>query len=264
MLAQPVNVNGRPNSDVVRPVLNARDIVQRVRGMYTIDFAMMGINEASQYEMPFEHVKEHVYPKRLEKSQATHRKRWWQYARPRPNFREAMSGLARYIATPRVSKHRLFVWVEPGVMCNDSTDVFARDDDYTFGVLHSHIHEIWARDKGTQLREAESGFRYTPTTCFETFPFPHPTSEQREAIAAAAAELNRLRENWLNPPALSGAELRRRTLTNLYNQRPTWLANAHAALDVAVADAYSWPADVADGEILERLLALNLERAGAG
>ena len=103
---------------------------------------------------------------------------------------------------------------------------------------------------GTQLREAESGFRYTPTTCFETFPFPHPTDEQRAAIAAAAAELNRLRENWLNPIDPDGkpelechAELRRRTLTNLYNQRPTWLANAHATLDAAVADAYGWPAD---------------------
>ena len=264
MLAQPLNVNGRPNTDVVRPVLNARDIVQRARGMYTIDFAMLGMDEASQYEMPFEHVKEYVYPKRLEKSQATHRRRWWQYARPRPNFREAMRGLNRYIATPRVSKHRIFVWVEPEVMCNDSTDVFARDDDYTFGVLHSRIHEIWARDKGTQLREAESGFRYTPTTCFETFPFPHPTDIQRDAIAAAAVDLNRLRENWLNPDGISVTELRRRTLTNLYNQRPTWLDNAHAILDATVANAYGWPEGLADAEILERLLALNLERAGGG
>ena len=263
MLEQPLNVNGKPNSDVVRPVLNARDIVQRARGMYTIDFGMIGIGEASQYEMPFEHVKEHVYPKRLEKSQATHRKRWWQYARPRPNFREAMSGLTRYIATPRVSKHRVFVWIEPEVMCNDSTDVFARDDDYTLGVLHSRFHETWARDKGTQLREAESGFRYTPTTCFETFPFPRPTEEQREAIGAAAAELNSLREGWLNPLGVSAAELRKRTLTNLYNQRLTWLDNIHARLDAAVADAYEWPADMANDEILERLLALNLERAEA-
>ena len=74
--------------------------------------------------------------------------------------------------------------------------------------------------------------------------------------------MNRLREGWLNPAGLSAAELRRRTLTNLYNQRPTWLDNAHRTLDAAVADAYGWPADLADGEILERLLALNLERAG--
>ena len=77
MLSEPLNVNSRPNSDVVRPVLNARDITQRARGMYTIDFGMMGMEEPSQYEMLFEHVKEYVYPKRLEKSQEPHRNRWW-------------------------------------------------------------------------------------------------------------------------------------------------------------------------------------------
>ena len=117
------------------------------------------------------------------------------------------------------------------------------------------------------MREAESGFRYTPTTCFETFPFPQPTDEQRDAIAAAAAELNRLRENWLNPVAADGSsavnaeELRRRTLTNLYNRRPSWLGNAHAVLDTAVADAYGWPADLEDAVVLEKLLELNLGRA---
>ena len=116
---------------------------------------------------------------------------------------------------------------------------------------------------GTQLREAESGFRYTPTTCFETFPFPRPTWKQREAISTAAAELNSLREGWLNPPEASATELSRRTLTNLYNQRPTWLSNVHSRLDAAVATAYRWPANITDVEILERLLALNLERAEA-
>ena len=261
MLAEPINVNGRPNSDVVRPVLNARDITQRARGMFTIDFGMMGMGEASQYEMPFEHVKQYVYPKRLEKSQESHRNRWWQYARPRPYVRETIATLGRYIATPRVSKHRIFVWVDPDVMCNDSTDVFAREDDYFFGVLHSRFHELWARGMGTQLREAESGFRYTPTTCFETFPFPEPTEEQRAAIGAAARELNELRENWLNPPDLGATELRKRTLTNLYNRRPTWLGNVHKKLDAAVAAAYGWPANLGEQEILERLLALNLERA---
>ena len=266
MLSEPLNVNGRPNSDAVRPVLNARDITQRARGMFTIDFGMMGMEEASQYEMPFEHVKEHVYPKRQEKSQATHRNRWWQYARPRPYIRDAMARLSRYIATPRVSKHRVFVWVEPGIMCNDSTDVFARDDDYSFGVLHSRFHETWALAMGTQL---ESRPRYTPTTCFETFPFPRPTGEQQEIIAIAAAVLNQLRENWLNPvdadgkPELDATQLRRRTLTNLYNDYPTWLSNAHAILDAAVADAYGWPPDLPDAEVLQRLLALNLERSAA-
>ena len=112
---------------------------------------------------------------------------------------------------------------------------------------------------GTQL---ENRPRYTPTTCFETFPFPKPTDEQREAIAEAARELDRLREGWLNPPDAKDAELKKRTLTNLYNARPTWLQMAHEKLNEAVMDAYGWPHDLAEPEILERLLALNLERAG--
>ena len=251
MLSEPLNVNGQPNSDVVRPLLTARDITQGDRGMYTIDFGTMGMDDACQYEMPFEHVAATVKPVRANNRIRKRAEYWWLYGSEASQMRMALQGLNRYIATPRHSKHRLFVWVQAGIMCNDSTNVFARDDDYTFGILHSRLHELWTRNKGTQVREAESGFRYTPTTCFETFPFPEPTGEQREAIALAAAELNRLRENDT------------RTLTNLYNARPTWLDNAHRALDAAVADAYGWPADLADAEILERLLALNLERAGA-
>ena len=258
MLGQPLNVNGRPNSDVVRPVLNGKDITHRSRGMFTIDFGTMGLNDASLYEMPFEHVNRTVYPKRLEKSQATHLNRWWQYARPRPQIREPIRRLRRYIATPRVSKHRIFVWVDPEVLCNDSTDVFTRDDDYFFGILHSRFHRVWALAMGTHL---ESRPRYTPTTCFETFPFPEPTDAQRAAISAAAVRLNELREGWLNPQDALEAELKKRTLTNLYNRPPTWLANLHATLDAAVAAAYGWPADLPDAAILENLLALNLQRS---
>jgi type II restriction/modification system DNA methylase subunit YeeA len=97
-------------------------------------------------------------------------------------------------------------------------------------------------------------------TTFETFPFPHPSDEQREAISLAAKRLVELRDGWLSPPGLSDEDLSTRTLTNLYNHRPTWLANAHADLDRAVLNAYGWPADLDDDRILRRLLALNLER----
>jgi hypothetical protein len=114
---------------------------------------------------------------------------------------------------------------------------------------------------GTQLREVESGFRYTSTTCFETFPFPRPADAQRDAIAEAARDLDRLRIGWLNPPGLQEPDLAKRTLTNLYNARPTWLAQAHERLDAAVLAAYGWPADIAAEELLARLLAVNLARA---
>ena len=112
---------------------------------------------------------------------------------------------------------------------------------------------------GTQLEDRP---RYTVADCtFETFPFPHPTDEQRERVGEAARRLVELRDGWLNPPGLDPADLEKRTLTNLYNQRPTWLDHAHATLDAAVFAAYGWPGDLAEAEILERLLVLNLERA---
>ena len=138
--------------------------------------------------------------------------------------------------------------------------------NFFFGVLHSRVHEVWARGLGTQVREVESGFRYTPTSTFETFPMPEPSPEQAEAVEAeaveaAARELNRLREGWLNPPGADADLLRRRTLTNLYNERPTWLDLAHERLDQAVHAAYRWPYPLGDEEILERLIALNLSRS---
>ena len=173
MVRAPMNPNQRPNSDVVRPLITAKDLAQRSRGKWTIDFGLMPNTDAALYEMPFEYVKKHVLPIRAGRRD-DYRGAWWQYARPRPEMRQGLRGRSRYIATPRVSKHRVFIWVLPEVLCNDSTIVFAHDDDYFFGVLHSRVHEVWARGTGTQLREASSGFRYTPTTCFETFPFPQP------------------------------------------------------------------------------------------
>ena len=184
-------------------------------------------------------------------------------------MRQALTGISRFIITPRVSKHRLFCWLPPETLADSATFVFARQDDYFFGVLHSSLHEIWARAQGTQLREVESGFRYTPTSYFDTFPFPWPPgtepSEEDDprvkAIAEAARELVRLRDNWLNPPKIDPNELKNRTLTNLYNKRPEWLANVHRDLDEAVFAAYGWPSNLPKEEILARLLALNHDRA---
>lgn len=214
-------------------------------------------------------------------------------------MRRRIEPLNRFLVTTTVSKHRLFMWMCPPTLPDHQLVAFARNDDYSFGILHSRIHEVWARAHGTQVRERESGFRYTPTTCFETFPFPKPTDAQRDAIAAAARELNERRDNWLNPPEWTREEtltfpgsvagpwgrhvsdaderglgivyyrrrvakdeqaatdLAKRTLTNLYNQMPAWLKQAHAKLDDAVFAAYDWPAALGDDDILAGLLALN-------
>ena len=260
MLGQP-NPHGKPNSDVVKPWIVGRDINQKSSNRWIIDFGVdMPQNEASLYEAPFEYIVTKVKPERDSHRDARLRKYWWLHGRPRIEMRQALKGLSRYIATSQVSKHRLFSYVDGEVLPDATLIVFARDDDYFFGVLHSRVHEVWVLALGTQL---ESRPRYIISTCFETFPFPEPTEEQRDAISEAAREMNKLREGWLNPPNTTASELKRRTLTNLYNARPTWLQLAHESLDAAVAAAYGWPSDLPDAAILERLLALNLQRAGA-
>ena len=266
LLAQP-NPDGRPNSDVVRPWINGSDITRRSRGMWIVDFPPgMPMEEAALYEAPFEYVVENVKPTRIENKREAYAQQWWLHMEPRPGMRAVLSGLQRYIVTTRVSRHRLFVWVSADTLPDSAVIAFARDDDYFFGILHSRIHELWARKKGTQLREVESGFRYTPTSTFETFPLPHPTPEQKADISESAKHLDSLRNGWLNPSSkeISPSELRRRTLTNLYNDPPTWLRLAHESLDESVSAAYGWPADLTDGEVVARLLELNLEQEAVG
>ena len=301
------NPHGKPNSDVLRPRLTARDILQRAEIGWIIDFGCASdAQEMSLYEAPWAHVQIKVKPERDTNRSDPLRKYWWQHGRPRPALRKNTSTLHRFIVTPEVSKHRVFSWLDDVYLADHQTRAFTDGTDSFFGVVHSRVHEVWARAKGTQLREVESGFRYTPTTCFETFPFPEPTEPQRDAIAAAAKQLDTLRNNWLNPPewtrtevlefpgsadgpwkryvtganlvgigtvkyprvvpkdATAALQLKRRTLTNLYNERPTWLANAHRILDEAVFAAYGWPSALSDDELLAKLLELNLARAAAG
>ncbi len=271
MLLAP-NPHGTPNSDVVFPWVNGLDVTRRPRSMWIIDFGVdMPVEVAARYEQPFAHVERLVKPARASNKRETYRNRWWIHVEPRPQMRAQLATLNRFVTTISVGKYRPFCWLEGPTLPDHQLFVFTHEDDLFLGILQSRIHEVWARAQGTQVRERESGFRYTARTCFETFPFPGPTDAQREAIASAAAELDRLRTNWLNPPEWTREEilefpgsvavpwrryvqnpdargigtvryprlvakdaelakqLAKRTLTNLYNQRPTWLALATAA-----------------------------------
>jgi type II restriction/modification system DNA methylase subunit YeeA len=265
MLAAPTNPNGLPNSNVVRPWVNAMDLTRRPRGMFIIDFgATMSEAEAALYEEPFEYIRQHVYLKRSENNRDGYRTKWWLHGEPRPELRGKLAALKRFIATPGVAKHRLFVWLSCDVLPDHAVFVIARDDDYFFGVLHSRLHEVWALHMGTALEDRP---RYTPTSTFETFPLPWPPSHEPKdsplvkAIAEASRELVQKRDAWLNPTNANEEELKKRTLTNLYNARPSWLAEVHRKLDEAVFAAYGWPSTLTDADLLERLLRLNHERA---
>ena len=187
-----------------------------------------------------------------------------------------------------MAKHRLFVWLDARILPDSQVIVIARDDDVTFGILHSRFHEAWSLRLGTWLGKGNDP-RYTPTTTFETFPFPdgfspdlpaadYANDPHAVAIADAARRLVERRDRWLNPPEwiewvdepvpgypkrpvarneAAAKELKARTLTNLYNARPQWLADAHVTLDGAVAAAYGWSAGISDEEALRELLSYN-------
>ncbi len=287
------NPNGRPNSDVIVPWVNGLDVTRRPRDMFIIDFGVdMGERDAAMYEAPFAHVVEHVRPMRAENKRVAYAERWWIHVEARPKMRQRLAPLTRFLVTPTVARHRSFGWVRRPTLPDHQLIVFAREDDYFFGVLHSRVHEAWALHQGTQLEDRP---RYTPSSTFETFPFPWPldaptsglTPAQlttHDAIATAARALAEARAAWLNPPDLvreepdvvpelpprrvphseaAAKQIARRTITQLYNQRPEWLRNLHADLDRAVLAAYGWPEDIAESDLLSRLLALNHERAAA-
>ncbi len=247
MLLSP-NPHGIPNSDVLRPRFTARDILHRTGGGWIVDFGCeTALEAAAKFQEPFREIETHVKPERIHNRRKSHVDYWWIHGEPRPGLRRAIAGLHRFIVTPEVSKHRVFVWMNAVNLPDHQTRVFTRSDDCFFGVLHSRFHEAWALKQGTRL---ETRPRYTPTTCFETFPFPFddtpqppmpapvkPRSKSAQAepdpnqawadaakfysfledapsasgsyqtpashcaaIAAAAKELNELRERWLNPP----------------------------------------------------------------
>ena len=290
-LRLPANPNGQPNADVLRPWINGMDLTRRPSGKWIVDFGFsMSEPEAALYEMPFAYIEKHVKPVRKRNRERESREFWYRHWRPRPAMWRALKGLSRYIATPTVAKHRLFAWYDTRICPDHQLIVISRDDDTTFGILHSRFHEIWSLRLGTWVGKGNDP-RYTPTTTFETFPFPDglslniPAADYADnphavAIAEAARQLVELRDRWLNPPEWvewmdepvpgypkrpvprsedAAKELKKRTLTNLYNTRPQWLADAHAALDAAVAAAYGWPADISEDEALRELLALNLK-----
>lgn len=290
----PTNPNGLINAVVLRRVLNGNDILKRPPDRFVVDFHSFPARDQAALFQDAWRALELAYESYFRESRRrlVKRDKWWLHRRSGAELRHLMQNLVRCIVTPRVSKFRTFVYTDCRLLPDSATFVIARDDDTTFGVLHSKFHELWSLRMCTWLGVGNDP-RYTPTTCFETFPFPeglapnipaadYASDPRAQAIAKAAARLNELREKWLSPPDLvqrvpevvpgypdrilpvddkAAKILKDRTLTKLYNERPAWLDHAHKDLDKAVAAAYGWANDLSDDEILERLFKLNQDRA---
>ncbi|MXO64136.1 class I SAM-dependent DNA methyltransferase, partial [Altererythrobacter oceanensis] len=309
-LRAPTNPNGVPNSAILSAYVATDDIVGRPSENFLIDFPSgLGEAEASAFELPFEHLRAAKYDPHRDGELVNYvdyrtdtdsqNSSWWEPHRARPALRNRLVNAGDYLATAETTEHRVFRFLPAGTVPDKSLYAFPGVGLEGFGVLQSRFHENWCTYFGNRIG-AGNQRRYNASYVYLTFPFPEgltpdiPTADyaddpRAQAIAAAAARLNELRENWLNPPELiervpevvegypdrilpkdeaAAKELKKRTLTNLYNTRPAWLDHAHRALDEAVAEAYGWGDDyragtLTDDEILARLFRLNQERVSA-
>lgn len=261
--------------DVIKPFVSGRDLLQDFRERYVIDFSGMG-EDAARHANPaaYEHLVEHVLPERRLNRRDSIRTLWWRFGWERPELREALRGLKRFIATPETAKHRVFQFVDAAYLPEHRNVVIALEDAFWLGALSSRAHVVWALAAGGTLEDRPV---YNKTRCFSPYPFPSVDAESSAQIRSLGEELDTHRKRRLTEhPGL--------TITDMYNvleklrsgepltndERETHdkglvstLQRLHDSLDEAVADAYGWPTRLTDEQILDKLVALNEERANA-
>ena len=262
--------------------MNGMDLTRRSAGKWIVDFGWtMSEGDAALYEEPFRlGAGAHPANARAKPPQSIIASTGGGTSSRGRACGKRSPSRSRYIATAQVSKHRLFVWSDVRICPDQQLIIVARDDDTTFGILHSRFHEIWSLRLGSRHTDRP---RYTPDHYVRDVPVPARPGAGRAGdrvrfrsacygcIALVARRLVELRDRWLNPPEWvewvdepvpgypkrpvprdedAAKALKKRTLTNLYNARPQWLADAHDALDAAVASAYGWPAEIPEDEAL--------------
>jgi hypothetical protein len=259
----------------IRPYYTARDIVQNPRGNLVID--LYGLVEAevrSTFPEVYQWVLERVKPERDQNRDESRKANWWLFGRTHESLRTSLSGLGRFIITPRTAKHRIFLFAERDSRPESEVVVVALEDAYHLGVLSSRIHTEWSLATGGWMGVGNDP-RYTHTRCFETFPFPACPPEQQAKIRTLSERLDahRKRQQALHPELTmtgmynvleavrAGTPLTAKEKT-IYDQGLVGiLKQLHEELDAAVAEAYGWPADLSTDEILTKLVDLNAERA---
>ncbi|MFO7541578.1 MAG: DNA methyltransferase, partial [Thiobacillus sp.] len=260
----------------IREYRNGRDLTDKPRGVQVIDAWGLSEPELRQiYPAVWQRLVDRVKPERDHNARATYRDNWWLFGEPRRELRAMLAGLPRYIATVETAKHRTFQFLDASIAPDNMLVCIAHDDAYVLGVLSSRVHVVWALAAGGRLGVGNDP-RYNKTRCFEPFPFPAATPVQQARIRelAEALDAHRKRQQAAHP------EL---TLTGLYNVLDKLRSNTaltakdknihelglvsvlkqlHDDLDAAVLEAYGWADAPNDATLLERLVALNAERAG--
>jgi len=260
---------------LARPFVSGRDLTARRRNSLAIDCnGLLEKEVATRYPATYQWLLDRVKPVRVQNPRALKRERWWIFGENQPGMRKAVAGLVRYIVTTETSKHRVFHFVAGSVLTEGSVTAIALNDGYHLGVLSSQVHVTWALAAGGRLGIGNDP-RYNKTRCFDPFPFPAPNDSLKQRIRELGEQLDahRKRQQERHP------EL---TITGMYNVLEklrsgealtakerviheqglvSVLKQIHDELDAAVFEAYGWPHDLTDEQILERLVALNAERA---
>ena len=260
-------------NEVIFAYLHGRDFMQTSRQVKVIDLFNLKIEEVQQmYPKAYQWVLERVKPHRETSRDKKLRENWWLFERPRPELREAIKGLKRYIATVETSKHRVFAFLYSQVLPDKMLIAIALDDAYFLGVLSSRVHVTWSLAAGGTLEDRP---RYNKTRCFDPFPFPTPIGIQKQTIRELGERLDshRKRVQATHPEV---------TITGMYNLleklrqgKPlddkdkafnqkalvSTLKQIHDELDAAVFAAYGWEPTLTDDQILENLVTLNAQRA---
>ena len=256
----------------IRPYRNGRDLAQTPRGVKVIDLYGLEKEEVrDRFPAVYQHILETVKPERDENNRASYRENWWIHGEPRSEMRDAFQGLKRFIATPYVSKHRFFQFLDASILPDEKLVNVASDDAFHLGVLSSRIHTIWSLAAGSRHVDRPV---YNKTSCFDPFPFPAASESEQETIREVAESLDQHRKERL-------AKHDGLTMTGLYNvfqkvragdtltesERQTYeqglvgvLKELHDELDAAVARSYGWEAGLGEEEILYRLVDLNKAR----
>jgi hypothetical protein len=259
----------------IRQYRNGRDLTSTPRGVLVIDlFGLHSDEVRARFPEVYQHILVHVKPERDQNVRAYRREKWWLFGENVPDFRKALKGLPRYIATVETSKHRVFQFLDASILPDNMLVCMGLADGFFLGVLSSRVHVVWALRAGGWLGVGNDP-RYSKSRCFDPFAFPAATDSQRADIQAIAEELDAHRKaRQAEHPGL--------TITQMYNVLEKLragealspedeainsaglaliLKELHDKLDKLVFEAYGWSPELSDDELLTKLVALNAERA---
>lgn len=260
----------------IRHYLNGRDMLQTSRGMMVIDlFGLSAEEAAARFPAVYQHLLDTVKPERDQNRDKSTREKWWLFGRARDEIRPALAALPRYIATVETAKHRIFCFQPISILPDNKLIVIATYEADHLAVLMSGIHWVWAKANAAKIGMYDGDAVYPKGQCFDPFPFPDCTPDQKAQLADLGERLDAHRK-------ARQAEHPKLTLTNMYNvleklrageriegkDKEVYdqgligiLKDLHDQIDAAVAAAYGWPANLSDEEILKRLVDLNRVRA---